>query len=90
MSISTGGHNISSHCEYLSRWQRAKALRSHEQDVGTQVFITAGMGGGTGTGAAPVVAKLSKEQARRFHSRESVCMRRCCLAASHACLPCIC
>ena len=26
-----------------------------------QVFITAGMGGGTGTGAAPVVAKLSKD-----------------------------
>jgi hypothetical protein len=25
------------------------------------VFITAGMGGGTGTGAAPVVARLSKE-----------------------------
>lgn len=25
-------------------------------------FITAGMGGGTGTGAAPVVAKISKEQ----------------------------
>lgn len=25
------------------------------------VFITAGMGGGTGTGAAPTVAKLSKE-----------------------------
>jgi cell division protein FtsZ len=25
------------------------------------VFITAGMGGGTGTGAAPIVAKLSKE-----------------------------
>ena len=25
------------------------------------VFITAGMGGGTGTGAAPAVAKLSKE-----------------------------
>ncbi|MDE5874185.1 MAG: cell division protein FtsZ, partial [Muribaculaceae bacterium] len=25
------------------------------------VFITAGMGGGTGTGAAPVVAKLAKE-----------------------------
>jgi cell division protein FtsZ len=25
------------------------------------VFITAGMGGGTGTGAAPVVAKISKE-----------------------------
>ena len=27
----------------------------------TQVFITAGMGGGTGTGAAPVVARLSKD-----------------------------
>ncbi|NLK71543.1 MAG: cell division protein FtsZ [Clostridiales bacterium] len=26
------------------------------------VFITAGMGGGTGTGAAPIVAKLAKEQ----------------------------
>lgn len=26
------------------------------------VFITAGMGGGTGTGAAPVVAKVAKEQ----------------------------
>lgn len=26
------------------------------------VFITAGMGGGTGTGAAPVIAKLAKEQ----------------------------
>src|SRR3546814_14229986 len=25
------------------------------------VFITAGMGGGTGTGAAPVVAQLAKE-----------------------------
>ena len=29
--------------------------------VGAQVFITAGMGGGTGTGAAPVVARISKE-----------------------------
>ena len=25
------------------------------------VFITAGMGGGTGTGAAPVVAQVAKE-----------------------------
>ena len=25
------------------------------------VFITAGMGGGTGTGAAPIIAKLAKE-----------------------------
>lgn len=26
------------------------------------VFITAGMGGGTGTGAAPLIAKISKEE----------------------------
>ena len=25
------------------------------------VFVTAGLGGGTGTGAAPVVAKIGKE-----------------------------
>ncbi len=32
-------------------------------DRGTKmVFITAGMGGGTGTGAAPVIAQLSKER----------------------------
>ena len=31
------------------------------------VFITAGMGGGTGTGAAPVVAKLSKELGEAAH-----------------------
>lgn len=31
-------------------------------DTGTQMlFITAGMGGGTGTGAAPVIAKMAKE-----------------------------
>ena len=29
--------------------------------LAAQVFITAGMGGGTGTGAAPVVARISKE-----------------------------
>ncbi|MCI5124104.1 MAG: cell division protein FtsZ, partial [Candidatus Electrothrix sp. AR5] len=26
------------------------------------VFVTAGLGGGTGTGAAPIIARLSKEQ----------------------------
>ena len=26
------------------------------------VFVTCGMGGGTGTGAAPVVARVAKEQ----------------------------
>jgi len=31
-------------------------------DESTQMlFITAGMGGGTGTGAAPVIAKLARE-----------------------------
>jgi len=28
------------------------------------VFVTAGMGGGTGTGAAPVVSKIAKDQGR--------------------------
>ncbi|MCT4603190.1 MAG: cell division protein FtsZ [Marinifilum sp.] len=32
------------------------------QDNTKMVFITAGMGGGTGTGAAPVIAKAAKEQ----------------------------
>ena len=45
---------------------RAAAMESKEQirDVlaGTKmVFITAGMGGGTGTGAAPIIAKIAKE-----------------------------
>ncbi len=36
--------------------------RIHEILTGTDmVFITAGMGGGTGTGAAPVVAQIAKE-----------------------------
>lgn len=29
--------------------------------MNVQAFITAGMGGGTGTGAAPVVARMSRE-----------------------------
>ena len=39
-----------------SRNQIAKALEDTDM-----VFITAGMGGGTGTGAAPILADLSKE-----------------------------
>lgn len=39
-----------------SRNQIAKALEDTDM-----VFITAGMGGGTGTGAAPVVAKIAQE-----------------------------
>ena len=43
------------------------AIESHEDirrmlDTNTKmVFITAGMGGGTGTGAAPIIAKMAKE-----------------------------
>lgn len=40
-----------------SREELAKLVADSEL-----VFITAGMGGGTGTGAAPVVARLAKEQ----------------------------
>ena len=40
-----------------SRNQLAKALENTDM-----VFVTAGMGGGTGTGAAPVVAESAREQ----------------------------
>jgi cell division protein FtsZ len=45
---------------------RAAAIESKEQIremlTGTKmVFVTAGMGGGTGTGAAPVIAKIAKD-----------------------------
>ena len=45
---------------------RQAALEDREQilsalDGADMLFITAGMGGGTGTGAAPVVANLAKE-----------------------------
>lgn len=45
---------------------RKAALEAYEKlsevlEGADMVFITAGMGGGTGTGAAPVVAKLAKE-----------------------------
>ena len=46
-------------------WKKA-AEESREQiedaiQGADMVFVTAGMGGGTGTGAAPVVAKIAKE-----------------------------
>jgi cell division protein FtsZ len=37
-------------------------IRSMLSDGTEMVFITAGMGGGTGTGAAPVIARMAKEQ----------------------------
>ena len=39
----------------------SEAIKELFTDGTEMVFITAGMGGGTGTGAAPVVAKLAKE-----------------------------
>ena len=37
-------------------------IRQHLEEAGTRMlFITAGMGGGTGTGASPVIAKPAKE-----------------------------
>lgn len=45
-----------------------EAARESEQDIkkvltgADMVFITCGLGGGTGTGAAPVIAELSKKQ----------------------------
>jgi len=44
-----------------------KAAQENKEDIGNvlrgsdMVFITAGMGGGTGTGAAPIVAQIARE-----------------------------
>ncbi|NJN41560.1 MAG: cell division protein FtsZ [Flammeovirgaceae bacterium] len=52
-------------CGANPRVGRAAAIESKEQiteclESTKMVFITAGMGGGTGTGAAPVIAKIAK------------------------------
>ena len=41
--------------------ESVEAIRHALQDGTEMVFITAGMGGGTGTGAAPIVAQISHE-----------------------------
>ena len=51
----TGGKGAGSNPD-VGRNQMAKALENTDM-----VFITAGMGGGTGTGAAPVVAEIARE-----------------------------
>ncbi len=38
-----------------------EAIKSVLENNTKMIFITAGMGGGTGTGAAPIIAKLAKE-----------------------------
>lgn len=40
---------------------RQEILRAITSDKTEMVFITAGMGGGTGTGAAPVIAQIARE-----------------------------
>ena len=42
--------------------EEAKAEIEKELEGANMVFITAGMGGGTGSGAAPVVARIAKER----------------------------
>ena len=42
--------------------EEAKEEIEKELEGSNMVFITAGMGGGTGSGAAPVVAKLAKQK----------------------------
>lgn len=42
--------------------ESAEDIRAMLSDGTKMVFITAGMGGGTGTGAAPVIAKMAKEK----------------------------
>ncbi|MEE2677597.1 MAG: cell division protein FtsZ, partial [Myxococcota bacterium] len=47
-------------------WGRASALESRDRlteilQGADMVFVTAGMGGGTGTGAAPIVAEVARE-----------------------------
>lgn len=58
----TGGAGAGSHPET----GRAAAEENYEDikkflDGAKMVFVAAGMGGGTGTGAAPIVAKIAKE-----------------------------
>ena len=45
----------------LAAEENIEDIRKQFQDGTEMVFITAGMGGGTGTGAAPVVARIAKE-----------------------------
>ena len=51
-----GDHTMGMLAAEESRNELAKAV-----DGADMIFITAGMGGGTGTGAAPVVAEIAKE-----------------------------
>ncbi len=55
--LGAGGFpEVAAKCADVSRGELADALQNY-----SLVFVAAGMGGGTGTGAAPVVAKVAKE-----------------------------
>ncbi len=56
--LGAGGFpEVGAKCAEVDRPELEKALAGSHL-----VFITAGMGGGTGTGAAPIVAQIAKEQ----------------------------
>jgi len=58
----TKGRGTGGHVEVGEQAAKADAERIKSMMTGADmIFITAGMGGGTGTGAAPVVARLAKE-----------------------------
>ena len=46
----------------LAAEESAQEIQALFNDQTDMVFVTAGMGGGTGTGAAPVVARIAKER----------------------------
>ncbi|MCA9899250.1 MAG: cell division protein FtsZ [Ardenticatenaceae bacterium] len=59
----TRGLGAGGHPEQGEKAAEESTEELHEVLTGSDmVFITAGMGGGTGTGAAPIVAKIAREQ----------------------------
>lgn len=59
----TGGRGAGSNPEVGERAAKESMAQIHAllEDDTQMVFITAGMGGGTGTGAAPIIAEIAKE-----------------------------
>ena len=58
----TGGRGTTRKTAAARPWSRCRRSASTSKRRGLRMlFITAGMGGGTGTGASPVIAKLAKE-----------------------------
>lgn len=59
----TGGHGAGSDAEMGEKaaLESTEEIRNALGENTRMVFITAGMGGGTGTGAAPVVAKIARD-----------------------------